>query len=114
MCRSRERLDGEPLVHRQAVEVAGQRRGGASIGDVKYRLFVEIDDHRHELEGLEVRVLIDPQSAAGEAPPHGAFDDPVRFFPRQPSWRATASGVASFTHAIASRSNSSVNSSPGS
>jgi len=50
---------------------------------VEHRLFVEIHDHRHELEAFEIRVLIDPESSAGdtraarEPATDGALDDAI-------------------------------------
>jgi len=82
-------LDGEPLVDRQAVEIVSQGVGRPIVGDVQHGLLLEVDDHRDELEVLEIGMLVDTEIArcgggpAGEPATDRAFDDAVGFVPRE-------------------------------
>jgi len=88
---------------------------GEVIGHPEHRLLVQIDHYGHELEMLEIRMLVDPQATPGDgAAPREAATTARSTMPLAssqviPSRRATAAGVASFSHAIAWRSNSIVN-----
>jgi len=56
---------------------------------VQHGLLLEVDDHRDELEVLEIGMLVDTEIArcgggpAGEPATDRAFDDAVGFVPRE-------------------------------